>query len=107
MIIKQALVNKHCQESREANSGRTNTGTLLRDNYLRVFSCTVQREMPKNCSDTQALQLNNSLHAFDSLWAGTSEFSGLLLAISVLIKLCVNGALRQNSLRVVSNKCVC
>lgn len=54
-------------------------------------------------------QLNkmNSLHAFDSQLAGTSEFSGLLLAISVLIKVCVNGALRQNLLRVVSNKCVC
>lgn len=58
-------------------------------------------------------QLNkmSSLHAFDSLGrmqlAGTSEFSGLVLAISVLIKVCVNGALRQNLLRVVSNKCVC
>lgn len=78
----------------------------------------------KKCLKTAAThsfcgkQLNkmNSLRAFDSLGKmqlagfsapGASEFSGLLLAISVLIKRCVNGALRQNSLRVVSNKCVC
>lgn len=76
--------------------------------------------MPKNygAHSLCSKQLNkmNSLHAFDSLGEmqlagfgapGTSDFSGLLLAISELIKLCVNGALRQNSLRVVSNKCVC
>lgn len=65
---------------------------------------------------SRQLKKMNSLHAFDSLGKielssfgapGTSDISGLLLAISVLIKLCVNGALRQNLLHVVSNKCVC
>lgn len=89
--------------------------------YDGIFICTFLLIQLNEIRFENSLQELNKIKSqtFSCLWVvvnaacrphcakDCSVFSGLLLLISVLIKLCVNGALRQNLLHTESNKSLC